>query len=239
MDYWKKIKMKKGLPCDTCALRTKESMLSCHAYHPKEIPKDIIKTDKFCIFYMPQKGDSTTSKEKNIEMIFCQRELCGFFSLLCLQIVCIGYLIWWAGEYTKWYLMWLFGVLMLSLFCFFKTLWKFRYEYDNLYREQQEWLIGEFKSPHPIYKLFLGEIHLLSHCLVSRCLGNWQIIFFDEVEMMDTIQYTQSYGLFRNLRLHMNDLKKYEFTFFGKHKQESKFVMAWIKLKNPQIKIKS
>ncbi len=235
MQCWKKIKVESGLPCASCALRTKETKCSCLAYEKENIPISLLKQDKFCIFYMPESGN--LKNEANMFKIFCKKEVLGFIYFFCLQLICVGYLAWWADAYRKWYFLWLFGVFLLSVLSFCKTVWKFRYFYEGLYTEEQEKLQEEFQNPHLVYSLFMGELHLLPSCLVSRTMGNWQILFFHEIERMDIWAYSQAYGLIKNLRLYMNTLKRYEFAFFGRHKKESQYAMAWIYLHNPAIEL--
>lgn len=90
----------------------------------------------------------------------------------------------------------------------------------------------DFQEPHPVYRLFTGEVHLLSDFLLCRSGGRLFVIPMEEISKMRKIQYSGSYGLTRNLIIQTDTAKRYQLEFAGKHKKELEQVVQWVQRKN-------
>lgn len=160
-----------------------------------------------------------------------QRLLCtgGMMALL------LGYLVWIGGLPAS--VLFLPPSLCILMLGFSATVGSRRFHqvFDALPMRRQEQLQAEFSREHPIFPLFLGEVHLLSNCLISRHGGRLSLILMEEITSAQKFQASKSYGLAQSLILHMKNGQKYQLEFFGKHQKELPMVLAWLKERNPSL----
>lgn len=93
----------------------------------------------------------------------------------------------------------------------------------------------EFQRPHPIYKLFLGEVHLLKDCLICRHGGVLSLILLGQIATIQKISNGKTYGTAKSMVIKTKDGRKYTLEFFGKHKKELALVQTWIQDRNPNV----
>lgn len=149
--------------------------------------------------------------------------------------ILLGYLVWMGGLPAT-VLLLPPGLCMLML-VFSATVGSRRFHqvFDALPMRRQEQLQAEFSREHPIVPLFLGEVHLLSNCLISRHGGRLALILIEEITSAQKFQASKSYGLARSLILHRKNGRNYQLEFFGKHQKELPMVLAWLKERNPSL----
>ena len=95
----------------------------------------------------------------------------------------------------------------------------------------------DFQKPHEVHKLFMGELHLLSDCMICRSGGRLSLILVEEIIKVRNIQYSGSYGLTRNLIIWTDTARKYQIEFFGRHQKEIQEVIDWLQQKNSMITV--
>ena len=112
---------------------------------------------------------------------------------------------------------------------------KFQHVFDVLSPHLQERIQRDFQNPHPVYKLFGGEVHLLPDGLIFRSGGLLSMVLLEQIERIQSVRYSGSRGLAKSLVVRTNTGKKYQLEFAGTHMKELAEVASWIKAQNPRI----
>lgn len=66
---------------------------------------------------------------------------------------------------------------------------EFRNAFADLYPPRQEQIIVDYLQPHTIYRLFGGEVHMLSDTMVCRSGAKLLLILPEEVDVIKTMKY--------------------------------------------------
>lgn len=159
--------------------------------------------------------------------------------ILCFSglMLCMAYLVFVAQLSPVLFLIPV-GVLLLTLLAMLTIdRWQFSHSLEHFDMFRQEQMEQEFRQPHPVYRLFTGEVHLLSDCLICRSGGRLFAVPIEEISRMRKIQYSNTYGLTCSLMIKTDTDKTYQIEFVGKHKKELEKVVQWVEQKNSMVKI--
>ena len=154
---------------------------------------------------------------------------CGF------KLLQISYLVFVVNQPI--YYMLLPGVLFLGavIRLFATGARRFHSVFNALSPHLQERIQQSFQNPHPVYKLSMGEAHLLPDCVVLRQGGRLSVILLDQIEVVQKVRNSRTYGLVGALVIQTVSGGRYRMEFSGRHQKEIPDVVSWIKSKNPQV----
>lgn len=163
------------------------------------------------------------------------RELRRLLLSCGLLLLPLGYLVLAAGLPI--YLLLLSPGLFLIALCLHFTVWSrdLQRVFSALPELRQEHIQMAFQRPHPVCKLFLGEVQLLPDCLICHQGGRLSLIPLERVVRAEVTRPGKTYGLTNVLILQMDTGRKYQLEFSGRHKKELPAVLAWVRSRNPCI----
>ncbi len=166
---------------------------------------------------------------------FYRREIKRVTILSAMLFLLMLYLVFWAGLPYYCLLLPAFVLLFALIKMFTVGTRKFQHVFDILSPHLQERIQRNFQNPHPVYKLFGGEVHLLPDCLVFCSGGLLSMVLLEQIERLQSVRYSGSRGLAKSLVIRTNAGKKYQLEFAGIHMKELAEVASWIKAQNPRI----
>lgn len=112
---------------------------------------------------------------------------------------------------------------------------EFRNTFADLYHPRQEQIIVDFLQPHTIYRLFGGEVHMLSDAIVCRSGAKLLLILPEEVDVIKTMKYSGESAFVRGVWITTDSMKKYRLEFKAGQQQNIKYIVMWLKHKKPEI----
>lgn len=177
------------------------------------------------------------TKNRSIAEMFYQGEIKRILKCVVLIALAIAYLVFVAEQPKILFLIPLVIFLLALLVMVLIGPGKFRRVFDRLSDFRKEKIEWDFQQPHEVYKLFMGEAHLLPDCIVCRSGGRLFLILTEEIVKVRNMRYSKSYGLARSLLIWTDTNQKYQIEFAGKHQKEIGKVIAWIQQKNPQVTV--
>ncbi len=127
--------------------------------------------------------------------------------------------------------------IMMLMVAFTVGTRSFHQTWDTLPLQRQEQIQLEFQQPHPICKLFMGEVHLLSHCLICRHGGRLSLILVDEIVSVRSLRYGKTYGMAKSLILQTTSGKNFQLEFWAGGQVELPKVESWIMEQNPRATV--
>ncbi len=131
-------------------------------------------------------------------------------------------------------------LLFLSfVFVFTVGVKKFKQTFDSLLPFQQESIFLEFQTPHLVYKLLMGDIHLQPDCIICRFGGRLSLVLIEQIVVVKVMQYSGSYGLTKSLVIQTCTNEKFHFEFSLKHQKELDALILYLQAKNFQIFVQS
>ena len=207
-------------------------------YASGQIKMSLLKGREFH-FMQQEKGEEnphqyTMKRPVSADIIreFFIREFVRLLLSSVILMLLLGYLVW-IGGLPKIVLCFP-GALWLLMLCRMTTMGtrNFRREFDALPEQRREHIQIDFQKPHPIYKLFFGEVHLLPDCLICRQRGQLCLLPLEQITTLRSIQYSKTYGLSKSLMIQMNTGRKYQLEFTTSRQKEIPLVISWIQEKN-------
>lgn len=161
---------------------------------------------------------------------FILAELRSLTLYLLLIAALLAYVIYWAKLPIKCALYIPLLALLLVLRAWRSTV-VFRNRFEALPLPQQERILREYAAPHPCYRLYMGEAHLLSNCLVCRSRRTLQLFPSDLIIVAKVQHHTGRDRIVSDLLLTCNDGKTCRLEFLGKQKDSLpslvKTLRAW------------
>ncbi|WP_462426602.1 hypothetical protein [Anaerotignum lactatifermentans] len=112
---------------------------------------------------------------------------------------------------------------------------EFRNAFADLYPPRQEQIIMDYLQPHTIYRLFGGEVHMLSDAMVCRSGAKLLLILPEEVDVIKTMKYSGESAFVRGVWITTDTMKKYRLEFMSGQQQNIKHIVMWLKHKKPEI----
>lgn len=179
--------------------------------------------------------DGKRPASDNILGCFYVQETKRLFLSGLLLAVPIAYLVLAAGQ-SPW--LWLLPVglpVLMWILMFAVGAKRYQKIFDGLTMQQQDDIMQEFAVPHPIYRLFGGEVHLLPSCLICRHGGKLSLILLDQIVSAQSISYSQTMHLTKTLMLNLKTGQTHQLEFTLGHQKDLLSVLAWLKQKNPAI----
>ena len=112
---------------------------------------------------------------------------------------------------------------------------EFRNAFADLYPPRQEQIIMDYLQPHTIYRLFGGEVHMLSDAMICRSGAKLLLILPEEVDVIKTMKYSGESAFVRGVWITTDTMKKYRLEFMSGQQQNIKHIVMWLKHKKPEI----
>lgn len=112
---------------------------------------------------------------------------------------------------------------------------EFRNTFVDLYPPRQKQIIMDYLRPHTIYRLFDGEVHMLSDAMVCRSGAKLLLILPEEVDVIKTMRYSGESTFVRGVWITTDTMKKYRLEFMSGQQQNIKHIVMWLKHKKPEI----
>ena len=221
--------------CKSCFFCRTGEPPYCKAYEKNILPYHRDSEKEKCPFYAKAEDAWEKCKQESIVGNFLKQETKRLVIGLCVESILLGYIIW-AGNFSpKWFL--LLAGLAVLLFVKMLTVGvrKFRKELEKMSDIWEERIQQDFENPHPIYKIFQGEIHLLPQWLIFRKGGLLHLVPLETVETVRTFRPTKTYGMVDTLVLKTDTMKTYKIEFFGRQQKRIHDVMEWVRLKSPHL----
>ena len=100
---------------------------------------------------------------------------------------------------------------------------------------RQEQIIVDYLQPHTIYRLFGGEVHMLSDAMICRSGAKLLLILPEEVDVIKTMKYSGESTFVRGVWITTDTMKKYRLEFMSGQQQNIKHIVMWLKHKKPEI----
>ena len=85
---------------------------------------------------------------------------------------------------------------------------EFRNAFADLYPPRQEQIIMDYLQPHTIYRLFGGEVHMLSDAMICRSGAKLLLILPEEVDVIKTMKYSGESAFVRGVWITTDTMKK-------------------------------
>lgn len=93
----------------------------------------------------------------------------------------------------------------------------------------------DYLQPHTIYRLFGGEVHMLSDAMICRSGAKLLLILPEEVDVIKTMKYSGESAFVRGVWITTDTMKKYRLEFMAGQQQNIKHIVMWLKHKKPEI----
>ena len=183
--------------------------------------------------YSPKEGKIWDNPSKlTIVQFFYSRELKRILITTFLMFILITYLVIYGNLKLYLYLVPLFLFIMAFMLMITKGTRNFNKFFNSLSEYDKALAESDFKKPHTVYKLFMGDVHLLSSCLIARHNGVLSIIPYSQIESVQSIKYSSTYGLAKRLTIKLNTGKEFKLEFMRSRYNELKDLGAYIQSKN-------
>lgn len=111
----------------------------------------------------------------------------------------------------------------------------FQKTFDQLPDQRKERIWISFAKPHPIYKLFSGDVHLLPDCLICRHSGKLFLLPLESIASAQTVHGKQSLYFVTTLVLQTDTGRRHSLEFSGRHQDDLPAVLAWLREHNPNM----
>ncbi len=186
--------------------------------------------------YKPKEGKIWSNPNKlNIIQFFYSRELKRLFTTTFLMLLLMTYLVFYGNLKPYLYLIPLLLFLMSFILMITKGTRNFIKAFNLLSEYEKALTKSDFNKPHTVYKLFIGDVHLLSSCLIARHGGSLSIIPYEQIQSVRGIKYSKTYGLAKSLIITLSTGKKYQLEFMCRHFNELNELSIFIKSKNNKV----
>ena len=186
--------------------------------------------------YTPKHGKIWSNSNKmSIIPFFYSRELKRLLTSTFCLLLLITYLVFYGNLKPYLYLLPLFIFVMAFILMITKGTRNFNKVFNLLSEYEKALTDSDFKKLHTVYKLFMGDVHLLSSCLIARHGGSLSIIPYTQIESVRGIKYSKTYGLAKSLIITLNTGKKYQLEFMCNHINELNELSIFIQSKNNKV----
>ena len=178
---------------------------------------------------------NTQPRFTNPVMNYCIQEEKRIIICCFLLLFPLGYL---AGIRA---LPWFSFLIPVALFfvailrAFFMGSRPFRQTLEKLPDQRKEKIWLSFARPHPIYKLFSGDVHLFPDCLICRYGGKLFLIPMESITSAQTMRGKQALYFVTTLVIQTDTGRRHSLEFSGRHQDELSPVLSWIREHNPNI----
>lgn len=156
---------------------------------------------------------------------FVKRELTSFVKLAVLFAVLCGILVYLQAEIVKWLPLVLAALAAMLLRLFSTATWDFRLNWREAQFDRQAKIAEEYGREHLVLPVYLGELHMLSDCLIWRSRRRLVLLLAEDIERVKVARLSGAVDLY----FYTNAGKKYTLEFLAGQRAKVPKVLDWLR----------